>query len=383
MIAREIFPYAQFCLKQFRALCIIGPRQSGKTTLSKMLLKKPYVNFENPSMQTQFESDPHAFVMKYKAGAIFDEVQRVPLLLRVLQEVLDNQSRRGQFIITGSQQLLMLDSTLQSLAGRVGYLSLLPLSYAELSAAGMEKKHVADYMLRGGYPEIWAEDIHAGVWLDSYIHSYVQRDVRTIKNIINLAAFNKLLTLCAQAAGQIVNRDEFSRQVGVDTKTIDSWIGVLEASFVVFLLRPWYTNSNKRIIKSPKLYFYDTGLLCRLLNVTARKALLDHSNYGAIFETWVIAEIMKNKFNRSDASTMYFLRDRTGNEIDLVYTRDGVDRGIEIKSSNKINPSMFRSIAFWQQVQRNDSGMLLYGGEANQEGWKGCAILPWRDVATL
>jgi predicted AAA+ superfamily ATPase len=238
-------------------------------------------------------------------------------------------------------------------------------------------------MLRGGYPEIWAEDIHAGVWLDSYIHSYVQRDVRTIKNITNQAAFNKLLILCAQAAGQIVNRDELSRQIGVDTKTIDSWIGVLEASFVVFLLRPWFTNSNKRIIKSPKLYFYDTGLLCRLLNVTSRKALLEHSAYGAMFENWVIAEIMKNKFNRGDASTMHFLRDRTGNEIDLVYNRDGVDRGVEIKSSNKVNPSMFRSIAFWQQVQRNDSGMLLYGGEANQEGWKGCAVVPWRDVATL
>jgi predicted AAA+ superfamily ATPase len=383
MISRDILPHAQFCLKQFRALCIIGPRQSGKTTLSKLLLKKPYINFENPTTQAQFESDPQGFVAKYKTGAIFDEVQRVPLLLRVLQEVLDNQTRRGQFIITGSQQLLMLDSTLQSLAGRVGYLSLLPLSYSELSAAGLEKKHVADYILRGGYPEIWAEDIHAGVWLDSYIHSYVQRDVRSIKNITNLAAFTKMLTLCAQAAGQIVNRDELSRQVGVDTKTIDSWIGVLEASFVVFLLRPWFNNSNKRIIKSPKLYFYDSGLLCRLLRLNSRKALLEHSSYGALFENWVIAEIMKNKFNRGDASMMHFLRDRNGNEIDLVYSRDGMDCGLEIKSASKLNTSMFRSIDFWQRFQRNDNGMLLYGGERREEGFKGCTVVPWREVAAF
>ncbi len=383
MIRRDILPYAQHCLKQFRALCIIGPRQSGKTTLSKLLLKKPYVNFENPTTQALFEADPSGFVAKYSSGAIFDEVQRVPNLLRLMQEVLDNQTKRGQFIITGSQQLLMLDSTLQSLAGRVGYLSLLPLSYAELSGSGYEKPQVTDYILRGGYPEIWAENIDAGVWLNSYIHSYVQRDVRSIKNISNLAAFNKLLMLCAHAAGQIVNRDELARQVGVDTKTIESWLGILESSFVIFLMRPWFSNSNKRIVKSPKLYFYDTGILCRLLNLSSKKALSAHPSYGALFENWVIAELMKNRLNRGEASPLHFVRDRMGNEIDVVYNDDGVERGLEIKSATKLNSSMFKSILFWQRHQRFDSGRMLYGGTTHQEGMNGSQVIPWCDVTGL
>ena len=384
MIQRLILNEAKLALTQFRALCITGPRQSGKTTLSKLLFKgKPYVNFENPSVQHEAELNPEAFLKKYKAGAVFDEVQRVPHIFRYLQEMLDKNTKRGQFILTGSNNFLLQEQVSQSLAGRAGYLSLLPFSYAELKNAELAANNVNKHILTGGYPEIWQEKLLPGTWLNSYIQTYVQRDVRLLRNITNLGAFSRFIYLCANYAGQILNRDELAKQTGVDTKTILAWLGLLENSYIIYLLQPWYNNMNKRIVKSPKLYFYDTGLLCHLLGIKNIAALQKHNAYGSIFEDWVITEIKKNNFNAGLNEGMYYFRDNVGNEVDLITERDGQPLAIEIKAATKINSSMLRGLQFWQKNQPRSNCVLLYGGNENKMATETINIAGWAEVTNL
>lgn len=384
VIIRSILPEAKKALSQFRALCITGPRQSGKTTLSKQLFKdKPYVNFENPSVQFEAENNPVSFLKKYSKGAVFDEVQRAPLIFRYLQEILDNSSKRGQFILTGSNNFLLQQQVSQSLAGRAGYLSLLPLSYSELVEAGLAVKNVHKHILTGGYPEIWNEQLTVNSWMGSYIQTYVQRDVRLLKNITNLATFNRFIYLCANYAGQIMNRDELAKKTGVDTKTILAWLGLLESSYIIFQLHPWYNNMNKRIIKSPKIYFYDTGLLCYLLGLKSETALKKNNAYGAIFENWVIAELRKNNFNSAQNEGMYFFRDSAANEIDLIIEREGEPIAIEIKSGSKISDNMLRGLKYWQKLQPGSQCILLHGGTLNEIINERMSILPWTEIVNL
>ncbi len=271
------------------------------------------------------------------------------ILFRYLQEVLDNNRKRGQFILTGSNNFLLQEQVSQSLAGRAGYLSLLPFSYAELVKAKLARADVNQHIFTGGYPEIWNEKLSPGTWMNSYVQTYVQRDVRLLRNITNLALFNRFIYLCANYAAQILNRDELAKQTGVDTKTILAWLGLLENSYIIYQLQPWYNNMNKRIIKSPKLYFYDTGLLCYLLSIKSITALQKHNAYGAIFENWAMTEIRKNNFNAAQPDNMYYFRDSAGNEIDLITERDGEPTAIEIKAACKTNNSMFRGIQYSQK----------------------------------
>jgi uncharacterized protein len=384
MITRMILPEAKQALTQFRALCITGPRQSGKTTLSKQLFKgKPYINFENPSVQHEAELHPEAFLKKYRGGAVFDEVQRVPHIFRYLQEMLDNNTKRGQFILTGSNNFLLQEQVSQSLAGRAGYLSLLPFSYAELVNAKLAAKDVNKHILTGGYPEIWNERLIPGTWLNSYIQTYVQRDVRLLRNISNLAAFNRFIYLCANYAGQILNRDELAKQTGVDTKTILAWLGLLENSYIIYLLQPWYNNMNKRIVKSPKLYFYDTGLLCHLLGIKSTASLKKNNAYGALFENWVITEIRKNNFNAGQNEGMYYFRDNVGNEVDLITEKNEAPLAIEIKAAAKVSSSMLKGLQFWQKNQAQGQAILLHAGNTNEIINDTLGIVPWTEVTNL
>ncbi|GGD63030.1 ATPase [Emticicia aquatilis] len=384
MITRQILSEAQHALTQFRALCITGPRQSGKTTLSKKLFEgKPYVNFENPTVQFEAEQNPESFLSKYLEGAVFDEIQRVPHIFRYLQEILDNNNRRGQFILTGSNNFLLQEQVSQSLAGRAGYLSLLPLSYAELVENNLASDNINDHILTGGYPEIWHEKLNPSIWMNSYIQTYVQRDVRLLRNITNLATFNRFIYLCANYAGQILNRDDLAQKTGVDTKTILAWLGLLENSYVIFQLQPWYNNMNKRIIKSPKLYFYDTALLCHLLGIKTESVLQSNAAYGAIFENWIISEIRKNNFNAAQTEGMYYFRDSAGNEVDLINEKDGRALAIEIKSSKKMDDSMLRGLKYWQKLQPNSQSVLLYGGMSDDVINDKMSVLPWAEVANL
>lgn len=385
LIPRAILPEAKQLMQQFRSLCITGPRQSGKTTLSRLLRPDiPYVSFENPVVQVQAEADPEQFLAQYKEGAILDEVQRVPVIFRYLQGILDNNRQRGQFILTGSNNFLLQDQVAQSLAGRVGYLSLLPLSYAEIAAAGLSKPTVQHHILAGGYPEIWSEQLKPDIWMSSYFQTYVQRDVRMIRNISNLAAFTRFVLLCANYAGQILNRDALSKQVGVDAKTIQAWLGLLESSYIAFLLQPWYNNLNKRIIKSPKLYFYDTALLCHLLRIKTLEGLKNHPAYGALFENWAIAEIRKNNANLGISDSMYFFRDSTGNEVDLLLEKNDEVFAIEIKAAKSFDTSMVRGIKTMQRIKnQHQPGLVLYGGSKEEIIDETINLIPWNEIGTV
>ncbi len=384
MIERTILADAKYTLTQFRAICITGPRQSGKTTLSKMLFKgKPYVSFENPLQQKDADTDIAAFMKKYSKGAILDEVQRAPDVFRQLQGMLDKNTKRGQFILTGSNNFLLQQQISQSLAGRAGYLELLPLSYAELQQSKLATDNINQQIITGGYPEVWNEKLNPSKWMGGYIQTYLQRDVRLLRNITNFAAFNRFVLLCANYAGQILNRDELAKQVGVDTKTILAWLGVLESSYIIYILQPWHNNLNKRIIKSPKLYFYDTGLLCYLLNITSQAALTKQNNYGAIFENWIITEIKKNRTNTGINRGMHYFRDSAGNEVDLILEKNNETIGIEIKATKKPDNKDFQGLKYWQKYQQGSKCILLHGGTRSDILNDATGIVPWTEIGNI
>lgn len=381
MIPREIFFETKFMLTQFRALCITGPRQSGKTTLGKMVFKgRPYISFEAPQTQQEAEKDIAGFMKRYSKGAILDEVQRVPAVFRQLQGLLDKNTKRGQYILTGSNNFLIQEQISQSLAGRAGYIELLPLSYRELANAKLAFEDAEENILTGGYPEIWDKKIIAGKWLQSYIQTYLQRDVRLLRNISNLSAFTRFVSICAHYAGQIINRDDMARQAGVDNKTIQAWLGLLESSYIIFLVQPWYNNLNKRVTKSPKLYFTDTGILCFLLGLSSKTALKKNYRYGAIFENWCISEIKKNKANRGENSSLYFFRDSAGNEVDLITQKNNETFAIEIKATKKPDRNDMRGLLYWKKYQPDNALILVHGGNQTGATHENIAIMPWYDI---
>lgn len=384
MITRAILGEARQALRQFRAICITGPRQSGKSTLARILFKgKPYLTFEDPATELLFRDAPSKFLNAYRSGAVFDEVQRVPDLARYLQGYLDRNTARGQFILTGSNNFMLQQQVSQSLAGRVGYLTLLPFSHQELSAAGLPAADVVKNILNGGYPEIWDRGINRQRWMLSYIKTYVQRDVRQLRNITNLALFNRLLNICAHYSGQLVNKDDLARQVGVDAKTIQYWLEVLESSYIIFTLQPWHHNLNKRIVKSPKLYFYDTGLLCTLLQIDNREQLLNHAHYGAVFENWCISEIRKNLYNRGEDGSIFFYRDHLGNELDLILEKAGGPLAVEIKAARKSNGAQLAGLKYWRKYRPEASGVLLYQGRELSTDDPHINYLSWTGIGDL
>ena len=381
LIIRQITEEAKLLIRQFRALSIIGPRQCGKTILSKMLFHdKPYVSFENPATQIKAEKDIDRFLRQFKNGAILDEVQHIPDLFRYMQAILDEDRTRGQFILTGSNNFLLRENISQSLAGRVGYLQLLPLSYAELQKNFVDIT-LTDLIIKGGYPEIWVESLDGRKWMESYLQTYVQRDVRLIRNISNLTDFSRFVVMCANRAGQIVNKEEMGRSLGLDAKTIQAWLSVLESSYIIFTLSPWYNNLNKRTIKSPKLYFHDTGLLCYLLGLK-EQTLKSHVMYGSIFENWIISEIKKNRFNTGISGGMYFFRDSAGNEVDLILEKEGTIIPVEIKSGEQLNTAMLKGLRYWNKLNFSNNGILLYAGLSNEFD-NGIQLLNWQEVADV
>lgn len=336
LIERSLGSTIERNLSKFPILSITGPRQSGKTTLAKMICPYyKYVNLENPSDRLFANEDPVGFLDTYQNGVIIDEIQYVPELFSYLQVRTDERRRMGEYIITGSQNFLMMEKITQSLAGRVAIFHLLPFSVSELETTLLASPEWQADILSGFYPGKRVRNIETALFYDSYIQTYVERDVRQVKNILNLDLFQRFIRLLAGRVGQIFNQSNLSVELGVDHKTIYAWMSVLETSFIAFRLPPYFENFSKRMIKAPKIYFYDVGLAAYLLGIRNMQQLQTHYALGNLFENHVIAEMMKLAWNDSKRPEFYFWRDTANHEIDLIIPEGNTIKAIEIKSGKR------------------------------------------------
>jgi Predicted ATPase (AAA+ superfamily) len=350
--------------KQFPVLGIIGPRQSGKTTLAKELFSHlPYVTLEDLDERFLAQSDTRAFLDRYPKGAVIDEVQNAPEVFSYLQAIVDQNQTPGQFILTGSQNFTLSANISQTLAGRIALLSLLPLSIEELKASNYESSDLDTLIFKGGYPRIYNNEINPVDWYPNYIRTYVERDVRQIKNISDLNRFQAFLKLCSGRIGQILNLSSLANDCGISHVTARQWLSILESSYLVYLLPPHFQNFSKRLIKMPKIYFYDTGLACSLLGIESKKQLENHYLRGGLTENLVINEIMKSRFNQGKQSNLYFWRDKVGHEIDCIYDIAGRLIPIEIKSSKTLSTDHFKNLHYFQRLTHGKLGILCYTGK--------------------
>ena len=381
MIARQMSDQILEAATQYPAVAVTGPRQSGKTTLCRELFPDyAYANLENPETRQFAVEDPNGFLAHFNKPVILDEVQRVPDLFSYIMTIVDEHKRMGEFILSGSQNFHLQQTVSQSLAGRCSTLKLLPMSFRELNRKpnhdifeiGNETPDLPDapgnpfdQVFRGGYPPIHDRGIRPTNWHAQYTQSYLERDVRQLVNVGDLETFERFLRLTAGRSGQILNMDSLANDVGVSPVTVKRWISLLCASYIVFLLKPHSRNFNKRLIKTPKLYFYDTGLLCYLLGIRSARNLELHSQRGAIFETYIISELCKSCFNAGVEPPLYYWRDSQGHEVDLLI-EDGEDLyPVEIKSGQTVSGDMMRGLDYWCKLDGTNTGMLIYGGSGN------------------
>ena len=368
--------------RQFKAVAVIGPRQSGKTTLSRNIFPdKQYVNLENPDTRIFAMEDPRGFLFQFPDGAVLDEIQRAPELFSYLQQILDENPGPGQFILTGSNNFLLQENISQSLAGRIAYLVLLPFSAFEPDENITPE--IPELLIKGLYPPLYDQPVDHSQWYANYIRTYIERDVRQNKNISNLYAFERFVRLCAGRTGQMLNISNLAIETGIDNKTIASWIGILESSFILFRLYPHSRNFNKRVVKMPKIYFYDTGLACALLGIRDVNTFSLHPYAGCIFENFVVSELIKFRYNKALPLNLYFWRDNVGHEIDILVENGDRLFPLEIKSGRTITPEYFKNLLFWQSISGQNRGAVVYAGEMKQERSNGISVLPWRKMIDL
>jgi predicted AAA+ superfamily ATPase len=369
----------------FPCIALLGARQTGKTTLARKLFSdKPYVSLEDPDEGEFASNDPHGFLDRFPDGAVLDEVQRAPSLFSYLQKRVDLDGRMGLFVLTGSQNFHIFEAITQSLAGRTAIVHLAPFSMKELAAASLLPEDTDAILFRGGYPPLYGRNAPPSAWLSNYVRTYIERDVRFMVNVRDLSSFQLFLRLCAGRAGQLLNLSSLGAECGISHNTAKAWISVLEASSVLFLLRPYFRNFNKRLVQTPKLYFYDTGLVCWLLGITEQEHLSFHPQRGAIFENAVVAEVMKECFNSGEDPHAFFWRDKSGFEIDLVLEKGQRLDAAEIKSGKTISGDFFRSLGKWKDIAGESAGRtyLVYAG--NEEyAREGHTVLPWKKASLL
>ena len=385
MVKRQIEPVLKRMAGQFKAVAITGPRQSGKTTLAKTAFpEKPYVSLESPDERDRAVRDPRHFLSRFPDGCILDEIQRTPDLFSYLQEILDSKTGAGRFVLTGSQQFGMMEKISQTLAGRIGILSLLPFSASELEQGRFLSEDLDTTLWQGAYPPIFDQKIDPQAWLDAYITTYVERDVRQIINIRDTALFQRFLSLCAGNIGGLFNASRIGNDCGLNHGTVSSWLSILEASYIAFRLPPHYRNYRKRVVKTPKLYFWDTGLAIRLLGIESPAQLQTHPLRGNLFENWVLVELLKGRFNRGKKSNLFFWRNNTGLEVDVIAEKAGKLQPIEIKSGATLASDWFKAMNQWLELAGDDAvaPFLVYGGDTP---WKeGCITsIPWRQANEL
>lgn len=371
--------------KGYPVITITGPRQSGKTTLARFVFAhKPYVSLEEPDQMEFAQEDPRGFLAQYPDGAILDEVQRCPALFSYIQGIVDKNKRPGLFILTGSQQFGLISKVTQSLAGRVGLLHLLPFSLGELKANGIALKNLNDALFKGLYPPVYDRKLSPSSWYANYVLTYIERDVRQLVNVRDLTTFQRFVRMCAARTGQVLNLSGLANDCGITHNTAKAWLSVLEASYIIFLLKPHHKNFGKRLIKSPKLYFYDTGLAAWLLGINDAKQISIHAMRGSLFENLMTSELLKGRFNKGLASNVYFWRDNTGNEIDVLIEKIDALIPIEIKSGQTVTKDYFTGLKKWLAIAgaTAKSPHLIYGGNESQKRL-GIEILPWRDISKL
>lgn len=379
-LAPKILHYAQ----QYPILAIVGPRQSGKTTLVKALFPSyKYLSLENISLRKNAAEDPEGFLATHGPYLILDEVQHVPELFSSLQEKVDTKQDPAQYILTGSSQFLLMEKISQSLAGRIVTFKLFPFSYAELGQFDpdpnpesifrifhedrpkISQEELYHLLLKGFYPRIYDKHLESEKWYEGYVSTYVEKDIRSLLNIRNLRTFEHFLLLSASRSGQLLDYSDLSNALGIAISTVKEWISVLETSGIIFLLRPFFENYSKRVVKTPKLYFLDTGLLCHLLSIRTVDHLKSHPLIGWIFETFIVAECYKRFYNLAKEPPLYFWRDQTQNEIDLLIFEGQKAFPIEIKLSQSFHTDFRKSIEQWIELSKNpaDRGAVIYCGE--------------------
>ena len=369
MIARQ----AKYKLKEysneFPVVYVNGPRQSGKTTLVRSVFsKKPYVLLEDLDQKEAAITDPRKFLAQYPAGAIFDEIQECPELLSYMMGIVDDKKKNGMFILTGSQNILMLDKVKQSLAGRMAILDLWPLSLSELRLK-IKKLSVDEIIYRGGYPKIWNEKSNPSLQMAQYVKTYVERDVREIIHVRNLSLFRKFMILCAGRTGQMLNKSSICNDMGISDMTVQEWLSVLEASNLIFLLQPYHENLNKRVLKAPKIYFVDTALVCHLLGINKADQVNSHPLYGNLFENLIIGELMKQNIFNPAMSNLHFFRDKQGHEVDVIKEIGKKIYFIEIKGGATFNYDWLKGLTYLETLVKGkiQSKNIIYTGNHSFE----------------
>jgi predicted AAA+ superfamily ATPase len=364
----------------FPVVVVTGPRQSGKTTfLQKTFPRYKYFNLEDPVSLQLIMADPVRFLLDNPKNIIIDEVQRYPELLSFIQVHVDKNQQMGSIFLSGSQNLLISEKISQSLAGRAGYQKMFPFTIGELKKAKIFNDDLYKQLIKGGYPALYSRDVASTVYFKQYIATYTERDVRQIRNVSELSQFQKFMILLAGRVGQVVNASSLASDVGIAPNTAEDWISILEASYIVYRLEPYYKNIGKRVTKSPKLYFTDTGLLCTLLRIDSVDMLKNHYLLGNIFENFVVLEILKQFENRGISDNLYYFRDNHGNEVDLLIDNGLKQIPIEIKLSASFGHDFFKGLNYWNKLNGTKGGLVVYGGIENLK-IKDKSLIAWNLV---
>ena len=379
-ISDKVLAYAS----QYPVVTITGPRQSGKTTLCKMIFpEKAYISLEDLDERRFAKEDPRGFLNRFPDGAIIDEIQREPDLMSYIQTLVDEKNKASLFILTGSQQFDLMETMTQSLAGRSAIVNLLPLSYDEAYQNNSDKIVLDEVLFKGFYPRIFDKNLDPSEAMQFYVNTYVERDLRRLINIKDLSAFEIFLKLCAGRTGQILNLSSLGNDCGVNHNTVKSWISVLEASFIIKLLRPYYRNFNKRLIKAPKLYFLDTGLASFLLGITKADQMFSHPLKGALFETYVFSELLKARYNRGKTDNLYYFRDSKGNEVDVICDNGNSLLQIEIKSGQTVNSDYFKGLEYFSGLSDIPvESSLIYGGTQSYTR-NNVQVVGWQSISEM